>query len=63
MYAFENCSSLTSVTIPNSVTSIGYKAFYGCSENGEMVAEILQMTNFGSNLSCRLDLAIIWKLV
>ena len=27
--AFEDCSSLTSVTIPNSVTSIGYEAFRG----------------------------------
>ena len=31
-YAFENCSGLTSVTIPNSVTSIGYYAFSGCSK-------------------------------
>ena len=30
--AFENCSELTSVTIPNSVTSIGNSAFNGCSE-------------------------------
>ena len=30
-YAFQNCSGLTSVTIPNSVTSIGDSAFYGCS--------------------------------
>ena len=28
-HAFENCSGLTSVTIPNSVTSIGYAAFKG----------------------------------
>ena len=28
--AFQNCSNLTSVTIPNSVTSIGHKAFYSC---------------------------------
>ena len=26
-YAFDDCSGLTSVTIPNSVTSIGQKAF------------------------------------
>ena len=30
-YAFQNCSSLTSVTIPNSVTSIGGHAFAYCS--------------------------------
>ena len=30
-WAFEDCSSLTSVTIPNSVTSIGNNAFYDCS--------------------------------
>ena len=29
--AFNNCSGLTSITIPESVTSIGYRAFYGCS--------------------------------
>ena len=34
--AFYRCSSLTSVTIPNSVTSIGYGAFANC-ENIENV--------------------------
>ena len=29
--AFENCSNLISVTIPNSVTFIGYRSFKGCS--------------------------------
>jgi hypothetical protein len=29
--AFSTCTSLTSVTIPNSVTNIGNSAFYGCT--------------------------------
>lgn len=29
--AFENCDSLSQVTIPDSITSIGAEAFYGCS--------------------------------
>ena len=28
--AFENCNSLTSIEIPNSVTTIGHYAFYYC---------------------------------
>ena len=30
-WAFDECSGLTSITIPNSVTSIGGGAFYNCS--------------------------------
>ena len=33
---FERCSSLTSVTIPNSVTSIGNGAFEGCGGLNEV---------------------------
>lgn len=30
-YAFSGCTSLTSITMPNSVTSIGYDAFSDCT--------------------------------
>ncbi|MDD7158273.1 MAG: leucine-rich repeat protein [Firmicutes bacterium] len=34
--AFYNCGSLTSITIPNSVTSIERSAFSGCSSLREV---------------------------
>jgi hypothetical protein len=45
---FYQCSSLVSVTIPNSVTSIGGNAFYGCSSLAS-VAIPNSVTSIGSD--------------
>ena len=37
--AFYNCNSLTSITIPSSVTSIGSSAFYACSSLTSIIFE------------------------
>ncbi len=46
--AFWNFSSIASVTIPNSVKSIGYHAFSGCVELKEIRSEIKVPFDFGN---------------
>ena len=56
--AFLYCSDITSVTIPNSITSIGYRAFEGCSQIKSITipASVVNIDNyaFGSNASLRI---------
>ncbi|MBQ3130837.1 MAG: leucine-rich repeat domain-containing protein [Bacteroidaceae bacterium] len=49
--AFYGCSGLTSVTIPNSVTSIGAMAFYGCT-GLTSVAIPNSVTSIGDDAFC-----------
>ena len=48
-YAFYNCTSLTSVEIPDSVTSIGKGAFYGCSGLAEMTLPFVGASKDGTS--------------
>lgn len=38
-YAFNGCSSIRNITIPNSVTHIGLSAFYGCTNLESVIFE------------------------
>ncbi len=50
--AFEGCSGLTSVNIPNLVTSIGNDAFYGCTKMRSIYSKIEEPENvsYGSDI-------------
>ena len=50
-YAFQNCYSLSSITIPNTVTSIGSNAFYYCYSL-ESVTIPNTLTNIGGDIFC-----------
>ena len=48
-YSFNGCTGLTSVTIGNSVTSIGQSAFYGCSGLVSITIPFVGATKDGSS--------------
>ena len=50
--AFNGCKSLTSVTIPSSVTSIGYSAFYRCGLKSVTIPDSVQYIGRSAFSSC-----------
>ena len=51
-YAFFHCSSLTSVVIPNSVTSIGKEAFSSCTGLKDVYALRTVASEYHANENC-----------
>ena len=49
--SFKNCKSLTAVTLPAKVTSIGRQTFYGCSKLKKITIKTLSLKskNVGTN--------------
>jgi hypothetical protein len=50
-WAFENCTILTSVTIPNSVTTIGNSAFCGCKNLASLNSNVDGVFNIPSGVT------------
>lgn len=60
--AFQNCTNLTSVTIPSSVTSIGYQAFEGCENLYDVtIPNSVKTIGFAAFHGCR-DLTSVTSL-
>ena len=57
--ALSYCSSLTSVTIPNSVTSIGSRAFYNCGLTGIEIPDSVTSIGNYSFYDCPIETATI----
>ena len=47
-FAFSDCSSLSKIVIPNSVTDIGDSAFFGCSLSYDFKQELI--SRFGEEI-------------
>ena len=59
-YAFANCRSLTSLTIPSSVNSIAEGAFWGCTATSQVYIEATTPPTLASDAfkNCGSDLKI-----
>ncbi len=51
-YAFSNCSALTSIIIPNSVTKIGERAFWGCGLTSVTIPASVKEIGFVAFKNC-----------
>lgn len=51
-YAFANCSDLTSIIIPNSVTKIGERAFWGCGLTSVTIPASVKEISFVAFKNC-----------
>ena len=51
--AFSECSSLTSITIPNSVKSIGYSPFNGCGFTSVTIPDSVTEIGYAAFYACR----------
>lgn len=60
--AFSDCRSLTSITIPNSVTSIGIRAFSNCqSLTNIFIPETITLIRYLSFQGCDNITEVIWN--
>ncbi len=58
-YAFNNCISLTRITIPNSVTTIGNEPFKGCSKLTTIRVPNAKVTIWQANLEKGNDASVV----
>ncbi|WP_197020378.1 leucine-rich repeat domain-containing protein, partial [Prevotella sp. P6B1] len=49
-YAFQNCSQITKVELPKTLTSIDAQAFAGCSTIKEIVSDVVKAFNIPENV-------------
>lgn len=51
-YAFRDCDGMTSVSIPSSLVTIGYNAFYDCRLEGVYISDLAAWCNIDAQTEC-----------